>query len=73
MKCLCWHVRMSVSGTSCSFLQNLLEVQGVSALDETLPYSEREVLEWNLPYLLKFLEVSLHWETSVVCMHTHTH
>ena len=47
--------------SSCSFVQTLLEAQGVSALNEALPYSEREVLEWNLPYLLKFLEV--HWST----------
>lgn len=53
-------------------LQSLLEAQGVSALNEALPYSEREVLEWNLPYLLKFLEVYMHALTQC-CTHTRTH
>lgn len=46
-------------------IKSLLESQGASALEEALPYSEKEVLEWNLPYLLKFLELEEIWVESV--------
>ena len=47
-----------------SHVQELLSTQGETAFDESLPFSEKEVLELYLPYLTKVLEVC-------VCARTH--